>query len=36
MDAEIKKVYLSWSEKGVSYMDIMYAYEAMLAVAIHF
>ncbi|MCF0230501.1 MAG: hypothetical protein HUJ76_12530, partial [Parasporobacterium sp.] len=32
MDAEIKKVYLSWSEKGVSYLDIMYAYDTMLAV----
>ncbi len=32
MDAEIKKAYLNWSEKGVSYMDIMYAYDTMLAV----
>lgn len=32
MDAEIKKVYLNWSEKGVSYIDIMYAYDTMLPV----
>ena len=32
MDEEIKKAYLSWSEKGVCYLNSMYAYDTMVEV----
>ena len=32
MEEEIKKAYLSWSEKGVCYLNSMYAYDTMVEV----
>ncbi len=32
MDAEIKKAYLNWSEKGVCYLNSLYAYDTLIEV----
>ena len=32
MEEEIKKVYMDWSEKGVSYLNCMYVYDIMMDV----
>lgn len=32
MQTETKKVYLNWSEKGASYLNVMYTYDMMLTV----
>ncbi len=32
MDAEIKKAYLNWSEKGVCYLNSLYAYDTLVEV----
>ena len=32
MDEEIKKAYMDWSEKGVSYLNCMYVYDIMMDV----
>ena len=31
-DEEIKKAYMDWSEKGVSYLNCMYVYDIMMDV----
>ena len=32
MEEEIKKAYMDWSEKGVSYLNCMYVYDTMMDV----
>ena len=32
MEEEIKKAYMDWSEKGVSYLNCMYVYDIMMDV----
>lgn len=32
MQTETKKVYLNWSEKGASYLNVMYTYDMMVTV----